>query len=38
MKSRFACKGKVHVGNYSKQANINLKTDLVTSIGELLVV
>ena len=30
-------KGKVHVGDYS-QKNINLKTDLVTSIGELLIV
>ena len=29
-------KGKMF-GNYSQQININLKTDLVTSVGELLI-
>ena len=36
LKAEFKLKGKVHV--YSKQNNINLKADLVTSIGELLII
>ena len=35
-KDKFVLKGKYTFGNYSKQ--INLKTDLVMSIGELLIV